>query len=141
MALLRHGDAPEHRDGDGPERARLREPRRRRLGGDVRDVAMFDALARLADRRRRLVLIVAGVFVLFAVAYGGPVVSLLDSDDDFEDHQSESVLARYDVERATGQSAAPDMVVLVRAGAPVDSGQAQAKIGRVADALRDPGVA
>jgi RND superfamily putative drug exporter len=102
---------------------------------------MFDALARLADRHRRLVLIVAGVFVIFAAAYGGPVVSLLDSNDDFEDHQSESVLARDDVERATGRSAAPDMVVLVRAGAPVDSAAAQRKIARVAGALRDPGVA
>jgi uncharacterized membrane protein YdfJ with MMPL/SSD domain len=102
---------------------------------------MFDALARLADRRRRLVLIVAGVFVLFAAAYGGPVVSLLDSNDDFEDHQSESVVARADVERATGRSAAPDMVVLVRAGAPVDSPEGQRKIARVADTLKDPGVA
>ena len=92
---------------------------------------MFDALARLADRRRRLVLVVAGVFVLFAAAYGGPVVGLLDSNDDFEDHQSESVLARADVERATGRSAAPDMVVLVRAGAPVDSPQAQRRIAAV----------
>jgi RND superfamily putative drug exporter len=102
---------------------------------------MFDALARLADRRRRLVLIVAGVFVLFAAAYGGPVVGLLDSNDDFEDHQSESVLARADIERATGRSAAPDMVVLVRAGAPVDSPQAQRRIAAVANDLEDPGVA
>jgi uncharacterized membrane protein YdfJ with MMPL/SSD domain len=102
---------------------------------------VFDALARLADHHRRLVLAVAGVFVIFAAAFGGPVVSLLDSNDDFEDHQSESVLARGDVERATGRSAAPDMVVLVRAGAPVGSAAAQGKIGRVADSLRDPGVA
>ncbi len=102
---------------------------------------MFDALARLADRHRRLVLIAAGMFVLFAAAYGGPVVSLLNSDDDFQDHQSESVLARADVERATGQSAAPDMVVLVRLGAPADSAQAQQKIARVAGELRDRDVA
>ena len=95
---------------------------------------MFDALARLADHRRRLVLIVAGVFVVFAAAYGGPVVSKLNSDDDFEDHSSESVLARQTVERATGRSASPDMVVLVRSAE-------QAKIDRVAAALRDPGVA
>jgi putative drug exporter of the RND superfamily len=95
---------------------------------------MFDALARLADRRRRLVLIVAGVFVVFAAAYGGPVVSQLNSDDDFEDHASESVLARAAIERATGRSASPDMVVLVRSAEP-------AKIDRVAAALRDPGVA
>src|ERR1043165_4108285 len=102
---------------------------------------MFDALARLADRRHRLVLIVAGVFVLLAAGFGGPVVSLLDSNDDFEDHQSESVLARADLERATGRSAAPDMAVLVRADAPVDSPQAQRKIAAVANELKDPGVA
>jgi uncharacterized membrane protein YdfJ with MMPL/SSD domain len=102
---------------------------------------MFDALARLADRRHRLVLIIAGVFVLFAAGFGGPVVSLLDSTDDFEDHQSESVIARADIERATGRSAAPDMVVLVRAGAPVQTPEAQEKIRAVAQRLRDPDVA
>jgi putative drug exporter of the RND superfamily len=95
---------------------------------------MFDALARLADRRRRLVLSIAAAFVVFAAGFGGPVVSLLDSDDDFEDHASESVLARAAIERATGRSASPDMVVLVRSAE-------QAKIDRVAAALRDPGVA
>jgi uncharacterized membrane protein YdfJ with MMPL/SSD domain len=95
---------------------------------------MFDALARLADRRRRLVLSLAAAWVLFAVAFGGPVVGLLDSDDDFEDHQAEAVLARTAVERASGRSASPDMVVLVR-------GAEQAKIDRVAEELRDPGVA
>jgi uncharacterized membrane protein YdfJ with MMPL/SSD domain len=101
----------------------------------------MDRLARLIFRRRRLVLAFTVGFVLFAGAYGGPVVSLLDSDDDFEDHGSESIQARDAVERATGRSASPDMVVLVRAGAPVDSPQAEEKIARVAEQLRDPGVA
>ncbi len=101
----------------------------------------MDGLARLIYRRRRLVLAFAFVFVLFAGAYGGPVVSLLDSDDDFEDHGAESVLARDAVERATGRSASPDMVVLVRLGAPVDSPRAREKLARVAQQLRDPGVA
>ena len=102
---------------------------------------MFDALARLADRRHRLVLVVAAVFVLFAAAFGGPLVTLLDSGDDFEDHASESVLARDAVERASGRSGSPDLVVLVRLGGDVDSAASQAKIARVAGALRDPGVA
>jgi uncharacterized membrane protein YdfJ with MMPL/SSD domain len=101
----------------------------------------MDRLARLIFRRRRLVLAVTVVFVLFAGAYGGPVVTLLDSDDDFEDHGSESILARDAVERATGRSASPDMVVLVRLDAPVDSPQAQQKIGRVAQALEHEDVA
>ena len=95
---------------------------------------MFDALARLADRRRRLILALAAAWVAFAVGFGGPVVTLLDSNDDFEDHASESVLARDAVETASGRSAAPDMVVLVRDAS-------QARIDRVAAALRDPGVA
>jgi uncharacterized membrane protein YdfJ with MMPL/SSD domain len=101
----------------------------------------MDRLARLIYRRRRLVLAFTVVFVLFAGAYGGPVVGLLDSDDDFEDHGSESVLARDAVERATGRSASPDMAVLVRLGAPVDSPQAQEKLARVAEQLRHPDVA
>ena len=101
----------------------------------------MDRLARLIDRRRRLVLALTVVLVLFAGAFGGPVVSLLDSDDDFEDHGSESILARDAVERATGRSASPDLVALVRLGAPVDTPQARAKVARVAQALRDPDVA
>ena len=101
----------------------------------------MDRLARLIFRRRRLVLGFTVVFVLFAAAYGGPVVTLLDSDDDFEDHGSESVLARDAVQRATGRSASPDMVVLVRLGAPVGSPQAEQKIARVARELRHPDVA
>ncbi|HEX5782576.1 MAG TPA: MMPL family transporter, partial [Solirubrobacteraceae bacterium] len=101
----------------------------------------MDRLARLIYRRRRLVLAVTVVFALFAAAYGGPVVSLLDNDDDFEDHGSESILARDAVQRATGRSASPDMVVLVRLGAPIDSAEAQEKIGRVAQELRHDDVA
>jgi uncharacterized membrane protein YdfJ with MMPL/SSD domain len=101
----------------------------------------MDGLARLIFRRRRIVLAFSIVFVLFAGAYGGPVVGLLDSDDDFEDHGSQSVLARAAVERATGRSASPDMVVLVRLGAPVDAPAAGEKIARVAQALRHPDVA
>jgi RND superfamily putative drug exporter len=98
------------------------------------------ALARMIHRRRRLVLALTLVIVLGAGAFGGPVVGLLDSDDDFQDPGAESVLARDTVERVMGRSASPDMVVLVRLGAPVDSPPAQAKIARVAEALRDPDV-
>ena len=102
---------------------------------------MLDALARFIDRRRRAVL--AGAVALIAVAgvLGGPVVGLLDSDDDFEDPASESVVARDAVERATGRSAAPDLVALVRLGAPVDQPPAQARLRRVTAALRDRDVA
>jgi uncharacterized membrane protein YdfJ with MMPL/SSD domain len=101
----------------------------------------MQALARTIHRRRRLVLAMTLATVLAAGAYGGPVVGLLDTDDDFEDPSSEAVVARATVERVTGRSASPDMVVLVRLGAPVESRPAQQKIARVADALRDPDVA
>src|SRR5688572_5700620 len=101
----------------------------------------MQALARTIYRRRWLVLALTVVTVLAAGAFGGPVVGLLDSDDDFEDHGAESILARDAVEQATGRSASPDMVVLVRLDAPVDSLQAQEKIARVAGTLDDPRVA
>jgi len=101
----------------------------------------MDRLARLIIRRRRPVLAFTVVFVVFAAAFGGPVVSLLENDDDFEDHGAESILARDAVERATGRSASPDLIALVRLGAPVDTPEAQEKVARVADALRDRDVA
>jgi uncharacterized membrane protein YdfJ with MMPL/SSD domain len=101
----------------------------------------MDRLAGLIVRRRRLVLAFTVVFVLFAGAFGGPVVSLLDNDDDFEDHGSESIFARDAVERATGRSASPDLIALVRLGAAVDTPQAREKIAGVARSLRDPDVA
>jgi uncharacterized membrane protein YdfJ with MMPL/SSD domain len=76
-----------------------------------------------------------------AGAYGGPVVGLLDSGDDFEDPAAEAVQARDAVEQATGRSASPDLVALVRLGAPIDRPQAQAKLRRVEEALRDRDVA
>ena len=43
------------------------------------------ALARTIYRRRRLVLALTLAMVVAAGAFGGPVVGLLTSDDDFED--------------------------------------------------------
>jgi len=102
---------------------------------------MLGRLATLIHRRRRPVLAFALVFVLAAGAFGGPVFGLLDTDDDFEDQATESVQAREAIAAATGASASPDLVALVRAGAPVDSPAGQAKLRRVAEALRDRDVA
>jgi putative drug exporter of the RND superfamily len=102
---------------------------------------MLDALARFIVRSRRAILV--GTVVLFAVAgaLGGPLPGLLDSDDDFEDPDSPAIVARDLLERAGGRSASPDLVALVRLGAPIDSPQARAKIARVAERLRDRDVA
>ena len=88
---------------------------------------MLDRLARVIHRRRRRFLWGALAAVLVAGFFGGPVFGLLDSENDFDDPQAEAVLASGDVQRATGASAAPDMVALVRLGAAADSARGQEK--------------
>src|SRR4051812_20030133 len=100
---------------------------------------MLERLAARIHSRRRRVLWGFLAVVLVAGFFGGPVFGLLDSSGDFDDPQAEAVLAAHDVERATGASATPDVVALVRLGAPADSAAAQAQLARVAGALRDPG--
>ena len=102
---------------------------------------MLDSLARLLYRRRRRALWGSLVVVIVAGFFGGPVFGLLDAGDDFDDPRAEAVLASADVARATGASASPDLIALVRLGAPADSAAAQAKLSQVAQAFRDPGVA
>ena len=102
---------------------------------------MLDRLARLLVRRRRFALIASFVVVVAAGAFGGPVVGLLDTGDDFEDPASESVRVREAVATATGRSAAPDALVLVRLGAPAGTPAASEKVERVVGLVRDPAVA
>src|SRR5215208_1605446 len=102
---------------------------------------MLDSLARLMFRRRRRVLVGALLFVLLAGAVGGPVAGLLDSDDDFDPPSAEAVQAREAIARGTGASATPDIVALVRLGAPADSAPAQAKLRDVARVASGPEVA
>jgi uncharacterized membrane protein YdfJ with MMPL/SSD domain len=102
---------------------------------------MLDRLAVLIHRRRRRFLWGALAVVLVAGFFGGPVFGLLDSENDFDDPQAEAVLAAHDIVRATGAAATPNVVALVRLGAPADSTAAQAKLARVARAFKDPGVA
>src|SRR3954465_13799149 len=93
---------------------------------------MLERLAARIHSRRRRVLWGFLAVVLVAGFFGGPVFGLLDSSGDFDDPQAEAVLAAHDVERATGASATPDVVALVRLGRPADSagGQARAPRGR-----------
>src|SRR5829696_138006 len=102
---------------------------------------MLDSLARLMFRRRRRVLVGALLFVALAGAIGGPIAGLLDSDDDFDPPSAEAVQAREAVARATGASATPDIVALVRLGAPADSAAAQATLRDVARTASGPEVA
>jgi uncharacterized membrane protein YdfJ with MMPL/SSD domain len=102
---------------------------------------MLDSLARLMFRRRRRVLVGAVLFVVLAGAVGGPLAGLLDSDDDFDPPTAEAVQAREAIARATGASAAPDVVALVRLGAPADSSAGQAKLRDVVRVAAGPEVA
>jgi uncharacterized membrane protein YdfJ with MMPL/SSD domain len=101
---------------------------------------MLDRLAAFIYRRRRRVLWGSLAVVLVAGVFGGPVFGLLDSNGDFDDPQSEAPLAAADIARATGASAAPDLVTLVRLGAQADSAEGQAKLDRVERALDVPGL-
>lgn len=102
---------------------------------------MLGRLAELLFRRRRAALAAAVVIAALAGVIGGPVARLLDTSDDFDDPASEAVVVREDIARASGASAAPDAVALVRLGAPVDSPRARATIDRVTEAMRDRDVA
>ena len=102
---------------------------------------MLERLAGFLYRRRRFVLVFAVLVVLLGGVFGGPVFGALDSSGDFEDPKGESVRAREALNRATGANATPDVVVLVRLGAPADSPRGQARLDQVERRLRDPGVA
>ncbi len=102
---------------------------------------MLASLARLMFRRRRRVLVGAVLLVIFAGAIGGPVAGLLDSEDDFDPPGAEAVQAREAIADATGASATPDVIALVRLGAPADSAAAQAELRDVARAAAGPEVA
>ena len=78
---------------------------------------MFNALARLANSRPWRVLGFTLIGFVVAGILGGPVAGLLNSDSDsFSDNGADSALAVDAVESATGQSASPDMIVLLDAG-------------------------
>ena len=102
---------------------------------------MLDSLAHLVFRRRRRFLAGAVLLVIFAGAVGGPVAGLLDSDDDFDPPSAEAVQAREAIADATGASANPDVIALVRLGAPADSEAGQQKLRAVVSAAEGSEVA
>lgn len=75
---------------------------------------MISRLADLAVGRSRRVLLVSGAVFLVAVAFGGPVVSILKSENsDFQDPASQNQQVLKTIERATGQTATFGLVALV----------------------------
>ncbi|MCW2769517.1 MAG: hypothetical protein JWR27_950 [Aeromicrobium sp.] len=78
---------------------------------------MFTAIARLASTHPRHILGVTVLFFVVAGALGGPVAGLLNSDNDsFSDTGASSARAIAQIEEASGQDAAPSVVVLVATG-------------------------
>ncbi|HEX3737601.1 MAG TPA: MMPL family transporter [Solirubrobacterales bacterium] len=85
---------------------------------------MFAALARLAQRRARTVVIVAVLFALVAAALGGSVANRLDPYG-AEDPSTESVKAQHQLEEAGYRF--PSVVALVE-GAPVARPSTRARV-------------
>jgi uncharacterized membrane protein YdfJ with MMPL/SSD domain len=75
---------------------------------------MFTTIARLASTHPRRILGATVLFFVVAGALGGPVAGLLNSDNDsFSDTGASSARAITQIEEASGQDAAPSIVVLV----------------------------
>ena len=75
----------------------------------------MEVFADLVVRRPRTVLAVAGVLAVVAAAFGWETPRLLGrASNDFVAKGSESLIAQAAVERASGLSAAPQLLVLVR---------------------------
>ncbi|HEX4838524.1 MAG TPA: MMPL family transporter, partial [Solirubrobacteraceae bacterium] len=75
---------------------------------------MIARLANLAVRRSRRILLISGVVFLVAAAFGGPVVSILKSENsDFQDPASQNQQVLRAIEHATGQTATYGLVALV----------------------------
>ena len=79
---------------------------------------MLDSLARLSTVAAAASSIGAVLLVVVAGAVGGPVAGLLDSDDDFDPPSAEAVQAREAIAGRPARRRTPDVVALVRLGAP-----------------------
>ncbi len=93
-------------------------------------------LANLVTRRAGRVVAVGLLVIAIAAAIGGPLPGLLKAGDDFDDPGSQSAAARVAVERATGASAWPDLVVLVPTPGGADSATGKRAITDVRNRLR-----
>jgi uncharacterized membrane protein YdfJ with MMPL/SSD domain len=94
-------------------------------------------LAKLAVGRSRRILLISGAVFLVAAAFGGPVVSILKSENsDFQDPASQNQQVLRTIERATGQTAAFGLVALVPSRGDVRAdGAAQRESAHVAALL------
>jgi uncharacterized membrane protein YdfJ with MMPL/SSD domain len=95
---------------------------------------MFAFLSDLVYRRRRLVLVVTGLFFVAAAGLGGPVGGILTSGtNSFEDPANESVKARILIADATGTNPEVTLTALV---SPKQGEDLRSRVEEVAQALR-----
>ena len=104
---------------------------------------MFAFLTNLAERRRRLVLVLAGVFLALAGILGGSVATRLTAGGSpVEDPSSPSVVARERLTQASGANPDVSVLALVQAGAGVTSPAVRAKVEKIARIIAaDPAMA
>ncbi len=75
---------------------------------------MIERLANLAVGHSRRTLLIAGAVFVLAAALGGPIVSILKSENsDFQDPKAQNQQVLRVIERATGQTATYGLVALV----------------------------
>jgi uncharacterized membrane protein YdfJ with MMPL/SSD domain len=75
---------------------------------------VIERLANLAVGHSRRTLLIAGAVFVLAAALGGPIVSILKSENsDFQDPKSQNQQVLRVIERATGQTATYGLVALV----------------------------
>jgi uncharacterized membrane protein YdfJ with MMPL/SSD domain len=75
---------------------------------------LISRLADLAVGRSRRILLISGAVFLVAAAFGGPVVSILKSENsDFQDPASQNQQVLKTIEHATGKTATYGLVALV----------------------------
>ncbi len=75
---------------------------------------MIERLANLAVGHSRRTLLISGAVFVLAAALGGPIVSILKSENsDFQDPKSQNQQVLRVIERATGQTATYGLVALV----------------------------
>ncbi|MFM9128010.1 MAG: MMPL family transporter, partial [Solirubrobacterales bacterium] len=103
---------------------------------------MLNFLANRSSAHPKRILLGTALVVVVAAMFGGPVFGLLQTDGGFTDSNSDSARAEVKVEQATGQTASPEVVLLLDPGAQVDTSAGRAAVAEVADELGSvPGVA
>jgi len=103
---------------------------------------VLNFLANRSSAHPKRILLGTALVVVIAALLGGPVFGLLQTDGGFTDSNSDSARAEVKVEQATGQTANPEVVVLLDPGSQVDTPAARAEIADVANELGSvPGVA